>query len=144
MKKTITYNLDQIDTVVDYLVSLMPNCSIFTFTGPLGAGKTTLIKALLKKLGVQEPVVSPTFTYLNVYTNKEGKKFYHFDLYRLHSKQDFIDSGFNEYLGLPKSAVFIEWPEVIYDLLGGNACHITIDYDNDFRKVLIELGLSEC
>lgn len=124
----IVYGLDQISQIAEYIRSLMPSCSVITFSGPLGAGKTTIIRELLHQVGVQEPITSPTFTYMNVYTNKSGQKFYHFDLYRIDSLEAFCDAGFDEYLYQPNSWALIEWPEPIMSILTHDVCHVTIDY----------------
>lgn len=118
----------QIPLVVDKLKELMGTCDIFTFSGPLGAGKTTLISELLHKCGVQDPITSPTFTYVNEYENSNHEKFYHFDLYRIDSLDEFLVSGFQEYLYAPASWSFIEWPEIIIPLLQQRVCTITIEY----------------
>ncbi|HML19279.1 MAG TPA: tRNA (adenosine(37)-N6)-threonylcarbamoyltransferase complex ATPase subunit type 1 TsaE [Candidatus Dependentiae bacterium] len=131
------YSLDQIAEVAGCLQGLMSYCSVFTFTGPLGAGKTTIIRELLGRLGVHDPVTSPTFTYVNVYSNNEGQRFYHFDLYRINSLDAFCQAGFDEYLFQPNSWTFIEWPEPIMSLLTHDTCNIYIDYCDDKRKISI-------
>jgi tRNA threonylcarbamoyladenosine biosynthesis protein TsaE len=136
--KEYIYGLDEIDRVVEGLLELMSSCSVFTFTGPLGAGKTTIIRELLGRLGVHDPVTSPTFTYVNVYSNKKGQKFYHFDLYRINSLDAFCQAGFDEYLFQPSSWVFIEWPEPIMPILTHDTCNIFIDYCDDKRKIFID------
>ena len=128
MKQEITYSLEHIDEVVELLFKQMNTCSVFTFTGPLGAGKTALIKLLLARCGVHEIVTSPTFTYMAEYTNSERDRFYHFDLYRIASLDDFLRAGFDEYLYSPGSWSFIEWPEIIMPLLTHSVCHVTLDY----------------
>lgn len=134
-KETLIYSLDEINVAVELLKGFMDKYSIFAFSGPLGAGKTTLIRALLRSCGVQSTITSPTFTYMNIYQNKLGHKFYHFDLYRISSVDEFIDQGFNEYFYQPDSWVFLEWPEVIESLLGKQVCKITIDYEKDKREL---------
>jgi len=136
--KEYIYGLDEIDRVVEGLLELMSSCSVFTFTGPLGAGKTTIIRELLGRLGVHDPVTSPTFTYVNVYSNKKGQKFYHFDLYRINSLDAFCQAGFDEYLFQPSSWAFIEWPEPIMPILTHDTCNIFIDYCDDKRKIFID------
>ncbi len=134
-EKEIVYSLDTIDLVVDYLRDRMKDCAVFTFTGELGTGKTTLVKAFLKSCGVVQAVTSPTFTYVNIYENQHGQTFYHFDLYRIKMVDDFIAAGFNEYLYQPNSWSLIEWPEVIVPLLDAKVCHSILDYDADQRKI---------
>lgn len=126
--KTLVYTHEQLPQIVDQLYALLPTCKVMTFTGPLGAGKTTIIKQLLKKCNVAEPITSPTFTYVNVYENDQGQTFYHFDLYRIGSIDEFLEAGFDEYLYQPNSWAFIEWPEVIKPLLNQQTCNISIDY----------------
>ena len=107
--------------VKKYLIPRLKNHTIFTFRGPLGAGKTTLIKAFLQQCGVTQVVTSPTFTYVNTYTNNKGQKFNHFDLYRLPSLESFLELGFDEYfyesIKTGNSWNLIEWPEIIKSLL---------------------------
>lgn len=111
-------------------------CNIFTFTGSLGAGKTTLVQAMLQELGVQDAIQSPTYTYLCVYTAADGRKIYHFDLYRLTSLEDFMQAGFEEYVYDPTGLCFIEWPEIIMPLLDKSACHISLGYLDDQTREL--------
>lgn len=136
-EKEIVYSLDTIHLVTHDLHERMNSSAIFTFTGELGAGKTTLIKAFLKECGVTQAVTSPTFTYVNVYENQQGQIFYHFDLYRIKTVDDFIAAGFNEYLYQPNSWSLIEWPDVITPLLNERVCHCILDYEGNQRKIYI-------
>jgi tRNA threonylcarbamoyladenosine biosynthesis protein TsaE len=117
---------------------MMPQYQVFTFTGALGTGKTTLVRALLRRCGVTEVITSPTFTYVNVYENDQGQTFYHFDAYRVKSAADFKAAGFDEHLYQPTSWAFIEWPEVVSPLLTHAVCHITLDYHDSQRVMSIE------
>lgn len=134
-EKKIIAGPDQLDEVVDYLKSLLTICDVFTFTGSLGAGKTTLVRLLLKSCGVQEAVISPTFTYVNGYKNEQGETFYHFDCYRLASLDDFVMAGFDEYLYEQGSWCFIEWPEIVMPLLKKRVCHISIAHQDADSRV---------
>jgi len=134
-----TYSLSDIPSVAQKLKELLKDCQIITFSGPLGAGKTTLIKELLKQWGIKEPVTSPTFTYLNLYQNEAGDMFYHFDLYRIKSLAEFQEAGFDEYLYEPGTYTLIEWPEHILPLLS-QACQVTIDYHENPEKRVIMLS----
>lgn len=139
MKKEFRYSLESIDEVVELLNELRATCSVFTFTGPLGAGKTTLIKQLLARRGVEEVVTSPTFTTMVQYKNNQGEMLYHFDLYRLSSLQEFMDSGFHEYLYEPNSWSYVEWPAVISPLLTHSVCHCILDYlSENERSIMIK------
>ena len=135
--KTVTYGLNDIASTATELKKMMSSCKIFTFVGPLGAGKTTLIKELLSLCGVTQTVTSPTFTYMNVYDNAEDQLFYHFDLYRINSLDEFLAAGFDEYLYVPNSWAFIEWPAVIMPLLKENVCMCDISYHGEQRIITI-------
>lgn len=133
MKKI--YNLDEVEQVAQQLKNEIKDCDVVTFTGSLGAGKTTLIRALCKALGIKDEVTSPTFAYMNIYGNVANERFVHFDLYRLSNLDEFIASGFDEYL--IDNKVFIEWPEIILSLLKNvPTCHISIDYEGVDKRVL--------
>lgn len=116
MKLSFTKNILN-DVITKNLIPQLDQFSILTFQGPLGAGKTTLIKLLLKQCGIYENTTSPTFGYVNSYTNNQGVTFHHFDLYRINSLETFLSLGFDEYFYQKKSICLIEWPEVITNLL---------------------------
>lgn len=128
MESTIVYAKKDLELVVHTIARMLDKYTIFAFAGSLGAGKTTLISRIIAQMGVSDPVVSPTFTYVNVYSGAGGKKIYHFDLYRIHSIEDFLSAGFDEYLMQPNSIVFIEWPEVIMPIISDKACYISLEY----------------
>lgn len=131
----LIYGIDDIENIVKkYIFSYLKKYKIFTFNGPLGVGKTTLIKAIFKSVGIDAIIVSPTFNYVNRYINSAGKYFYHFDLYRFETVNDFLDLGFDEYFYKKESWLFIEWPEIINDFLKDNAvrkvvCNIFLKYN---------------
>lgn len=116
-RHSMQYTLDELPLVAQELYRQLGTYSVLTLNGGLGAGKTTLVQEILKLGGIHEAVQSPTFTTVATYTNALGYRFYHFDLYRLESMQDFIRGGFHEYLFEPQSYAFIEWPELILPLL---------------------------
>lgn len=134
--QTMAYSVNELPQVAQTLHELLGFCKVMTFTGSLGAGKTTLIQELLAYEGVQDLVQSPTFGYVSVYTNPSGVRFYHFDLYRLRSMQDFMEAGFHEYLYEPNSYAFIEWPEIIMPLLKKQVCHVALEYLNEDTRSL--------
>ena len=123
----------------------LEECTIFTFQGPLGVGKTTLIREILGDCGVTAVITSPTFTYVNTYTGENGRIFNHFDLYRVGSQEFFVDAAFDEYLHQKTACNLIEWPAVIEDLLASDSlkskvCKIILSYDEkDLSKRIIEV-----
>lgn len=98
---------------------------VFTFTGPMGAGKTTLIKALCAQLGVEAGMSSPTFSIVNEYRTRGGAPVYHFDLYRLIKAEELDGIGFTEYLD-SGSHCFVEWPELAEGLYPPETVDVTM------------------
>jgi tRNA threonylcarbamoyladenosine biosynthesis protein TsaE len=136
IQKTLTFSLNEIDAVAQDVWALNNSCAVYTFTGSLGAGKTTLIQSMLRSAGVTDLVTSPTFTIVNVYHNAAHHNFFHFDLYRIKSLNEFLQGAFDEYLYAPNSWCFIEWPQIIMPLLTHNVCHVNIEYlENEKRKL---------
>jgi len=132
----LLYRLDAVQEVAATLLQEGKKCSVFTFTGTLGAGKTTLIQAILRTCGVTGLITSPTFTYVNVYHNAQDMTFYHFDCYRIQSLDEFIQAGFAEYLYAANSIAFIEWPAIIMPLLTSHVCHINLEYHGEDMRHL--------
>lgn len=133
--KEIVYSLEELDAVAQQVKDEIVDCDVVTFTGSLGAGKTTLIRALGKALGIKQEITSPTFAYVNVYEGPDNQRYAHFDLYRLHTVDEFIAMGFDEYLA--DTQAFVEWPDVLEPLLNGRrVCRIAIDYEGLDKRVL--------
>jgi tRNA threonylcarbamoyladenosine biosynthesis protein TsaE len=106
---------------------LRRNCGewkVWLFSGDLGAGKTTLIKAIGKTLGIEKEMSSPTFSIINEYRTQNGEKVYHFDFYRLKEEREAFDIGVEEYLDSGHFCL-IEWPEKIPSLVPKE--HVTIN-----------------
>lgn len=115
---TIAYGLDEVDEVAQKIIEYSKH-KIILFEGNLGAGKTTLIKALVRALGSEEYVSSPTFSLLNEYQTEDGDPIYHMDLYRLKTENEAFDLGLEEVLE-NDFWKFIEWPDKINNLLSSN------------------------
>ncbi|RYU89226.1 tRNA (adenosine(37)-N6)-threonylcarbamoyltransferase complex ATPase subunit type 1 TsaE [Mucilaginibacter terrigena] len=110
---------------------------IFLFYGDMGAGKTTLIKSLCKKLGVNDEVTSPTFSIVNEYESSDGPV-YHFDFYRLKDHSEAMDMGYEEYF-YSGNYCFIEWPEKIADLVPDSYTGVRIHVlDATSRQITVE------
>lgn len=102
--------------VSDYLISQRGEADVVAFYGPMGAGKTTLIKDLCHRMGVTDEVNSPTFAIMNEYVTCEGESVYHFDFYRIKKLEEAYDIGYENYF-YSGNLCLIEWPELIEPLL---------------------------
>ena len=113
---------------------------VFALHGDLGAGKTTLIKALCEALGVADATSSPSFAIVNEYRMADQRPVYHFDLYRLRDARELLDIGFEEYLD-SGAYCFIEWPELAEELLPREVLHLTIEAaDSGVRTIRMVPG----
>lgn len=116
MKNWSAYTLTDLPKLAKEIVAFSEKIpTIWLFRGQMGAGKTTLIKAICKELGVAHSVQSPTFSLVNEYQSKDGKKIYHFDLYRLKNVQEALAIGIEDYLDSGEICL-IEWPEQAEEL----------------------------
>ncbi len=121
-------------TIAKKILETCNDVRVITLSGTLGAGKTTLAIELLRQLGVQGEMQSPTYTYMQIYQNQQGKNFYHFDLYRLQDKNAFLFASFDEFLYQPNSLAIIEWPEIIEEMLDRNVCVVELQYIDDVTR----------
>jgi len=120
----ITFSLDEINEVAKQILEQNPK-KVILFHGEMGVGKTTLIKALAKKLGVNEVTSSPTFSLVNEYQTSNNQIVYHFDFYRLNNEIEALDMGADEYL-YSGNWCFIEWAEKIPNLIPDSHSTISI------------------
>lgn len=134
MKKT--YSLTEIDEVAKELLPQI-NSNIVLLNGEMGAGKTTLIKALCKALKCPDVVSSPTFSLINEYRTVDHKPLYHFDCYRIENEEEAYDFGAEEYL-YSGHLCLIEWSENIQSLLPENCSSVTLEkIDSTTRKITL-------
>ncbi len=134
---TKEYTLENVPEVAK---SLIANVSrrILLFYGEMGSGKTTLIKEIVKQLGVEDLASSPTFSLVNEYHSKKGEKIYHFDFYRIEEEEEAYDMGIEEYL-YSENWCLIEWPEKVENLLPLESVEIYLKIkDNDTRTLEIK------
>lgn len=109
---------------------------IFAFYGSMGAGKTTIIKAICKALGAVDIVSSPTFTLVNEYRTLSGETLYHIDFYRIRKQEEVFDFGIEEYL-TGESYCFMEWPELVEELLPADTINVRISVDEKEQRTLL-------
>ncbi|GAB3254601.1 tRNA (adenosine(37)-N6)-threonylcarbamoyltransferase complex ATPase subunit type 1 TsaE [Larkinella harenae] len=125
-------NLDELDAVAGQVIAAGHPYSVWRFEGAMGAGKTTLIKAICRRLGVVTTVQSPTFSIVNEYVTDSGEPVYHFDCYRLRNEAEALDSGLEEYIDSGDRCL-IEWPERIAGLLPPDAWTIYLRVEDGER-----------
>jgi tRNA threonylcarbamoyladenosine biosynthesis protein TsaE len=111
---------------------------IFAFYGQMGSGKTTLIKALCREMGVIDTVTSPSFTLVNEYKRPGDVPVFHFDFYRIKKISEVLDFGIEEYFD-SASPCFMEWPEMIEPLLPPETLKVSISVMNDGSRVIRDL-----
>lgn len=129
-------NLDSINAAAEEFVKNMGDGKVFAFYGKMGAGKTTFIKAICETLGVDDTVTSPTFAIVNEYTsNKVDYPIYHFDFYRIKKLDEVYDMGYEDYF-YGGGVCFIEWPELVEELLPEDAVKIEIKENADGTRTV--------
>ena len=126
MKEIIADSLDALKDVAEEVVRGLDGRNVVAFCGSMGAGKTTLISAIMEYLGSSDTVTSPTFALVNQYGTASGDVVYHFDFYRINRIEEVFDMGYEEYF-YSGDLCLIEWPELIEDLLPEDAMVVRIE-----------------
>ena len=130
----LIYTINQIQETAKAIVATMQKGQLYAFYGQMGAGKTTLIKAICKELGVQDEVNSPTFAIVNEYEGNNGT-IYHFDFYRINRPEEALDFGLFDYFD-SGNICLMEWPECVETLLPDDTIKIKITViDENTRKI---------
>ncbi|WP_203295682.1 tRNA (adenosine(37)-N6)-threonylcarbamoyltransferase complex ATPase subunit type 1 TsaE [Luteirhabdus pelagi] len=129
----LTYQISDLSSVAQKLLD-KANSKNLLFYGKMGVGKTTLIKELVRQLGVAETVSSPTFSLVNEYSGENGP-IYHFDFYRLNDPSEALDFGVEEYF-MQESWNLVEWPEKISGLLPDRGMRIEIKENTNGSRTL--------
>ena len=132
-------SLEHIHEAAREFIAAMGDNTVFALYGKMGAGKTTFIKALSQELGVEDVVTSPTFAVINEYRSDiAGELIYHFDFYRIKKLEEVYDMGYEDYF-YSGALCFIEWPELVEELLPGNTIKVTIEeLEDGSRKLTME------
>lgn len=133
----ITYSINELNNVAKELIEKSEH-KTWLFDAPMGAGKTTLIKAIAQQLGVEDVANSPTFSIVNEYKGENNARIFHFDLYRLKNEEEAYDMGLDEYFD-EKKWCFVEWPDQAQNLLPENVHRISIELvDENTRQLKFE------
>jgi tRNA threonylcarbamoyladenosine biosynthesis protein TsaE len=128
-------NIETIREAAQEFIIHIGNHRVFAFYGEMGAGKTTFIKAICEELGVEDVITSPTFAIVNEYTSNDGP-IYHFDFYRIKKLEEVYDMGFEDYF-YSGALCFIEWPELIEEVLPEDAVKVSIKEEEDGTRSIL-------
>lgn len=135
MKITID-KLEDIQSAAHEFVAAIGDRTVFAFYGKMGAGKTTFIKAICEELGVEDVITSPTFAIVNEYRSDEtGELIYHFDFYRIKKLEEVYDMGYEDYF-YSGALCFIEWPELVEELLPSDVVKVKIEETENGSRVV--------
>lgn len=129
-------SLDQIHEAAKEFIAAMGENTVFALYGKMGAGKTTFVKAICEELGVTDMITSPTFAIVNEYRSEDtAELIYHFDFYRINKLEEVYDMGYEDYF-YSGALCFIEWPELVEELLPGNTIKVSIEEQKDGTRTV--------
>lgn len=130
---TVSVAENELEQLVEPVISCLAEYPVLLLKGNLGSGKTTFARKLLRHLGIQREISSPTFNLVNVYPLEDGKELYHFDLYRIKHPEELEEIGFFEYLE-SGNICLIEWPEIAEAYIAGKHLLLSISYIGNSRS----------
>lgn len=129
-------SLDNIREAANLFIENKGNGKVFAFYGKMGAGKTTFVKAICEALGVEDVITSPTFAIVNEYqSTATDQPIYHFDFYRIKKLEEVFDMGYEDYF-YSGSLCFLEWPELIEDILPQDVVKVKISEQEDGSRLV--------
>jgi len=134
METYIATKIEDLNQIAENILLKYPEERVFALYGKMGSGKTTFIKEICKLLGVSEVVTSPTFALINEYSGKSDITIFHFDFYRIETQEEAYDFGYEEYF-YGNNYCFIEWPELIENLLPETYIKISISEEENGNRI---------
>jgi len=134
--KIVVNCVSELELAATSLLELISDNNIICFYGEMGVGKTTFIKEICKKLGVEDTVSSPTFSIINEYLTENNESVYHFDFYRIEKEEEAFDIGYEEYF-YQGNLCLIEWSEKISSIIPENIIKVQITRSDEQRIIEI-------
>lgn len=135
--KEITLNgLGDLPDAAEEILAALDGRNVVALYGPMGAGKTTLVREICARLGSEDTVTSPTFALINRYDTAEGNAIFHFDFYRIEREEEAFDMGYEEYF-YSDGLCLVEWPEKVENLLPDDVMKVTITPTSPTRRTIV-------
>ena len=134
--KIVVNCISELNEISQSIINRIGDKDIICFYGEMGVGKTTFIKEICKKLGVEDVVSSPTFSIINEYLTENNESVYHFDFYRIEKEEEAFDIGYEEYF-YQGNLCLIEWPEKISSIIPENIIKVQITRSDEQRIIEI-------
>ena len=135
MKQIIVPSLSELPSAAKQVIQSIKDFKIIAVYGPLGVGKTTMIKEICKQMGVPDIVNSPTFALVNEYFTTDRKIIYHFDFYRINSIREAYDIGYEDFF-FSGNLCFIEWPEKVEELLTDDVLRVKMEETESGSRII--------
>ena len=133
MKKIHIDSEEQLKEVAEALIEALNGRTVVALRGEMGAGKTTLVRAVAEYLGVEDQVTSPTFALVNQYEGANGERLFHFDFYRIDDEREAFDLGYEEYF-YSGDLCLVEWPEKIERLMPEEVVEVRITVESPTER----------
>lgn len=135
MKEINVNGLSDLPDAAEEILGALDGRNVVALYGPMGAGKTTLVREICAQLGSEDTVTSPTFALINRYDTAEGNAIFHFDFYRIERPEEAFDMGYEEYF-YSDGLCLVEWPEKVEELLPDDVMKVTITPTSNTRRVI--------
>ena len=136
MKELNINGLGDLPDAAEEILAMLDRRNVVAFFGPMGAGKTTLIREICAHLGSTDTVTSPTFALINRYDAADGSPIFHFDFYRIERPEEAFDMGYEEYF-YSDGLCLVEWPERVAELLPDEVMKVTITPTSPTKRTIV-------
>ena len=133
MRKIQIESEEELSKVARLLLDALGDRTVVALRGEMGAGKTTLVRAIAEELGVEDQVTSPTFALVNQYEGNDGQRLFHFDFYRIDDEREAFDLGYEEYF-YSGDLCLVEWPEKIERLMPDEVMEVRITVESPTER----------